>query len=86
MTILVNGPGKFSYGHGSFQNTEAATGGVLKNFPKFKGKHLYQNLFFDKAAGLRPANLFKIKLRHRCFSVNFLKFLRAIFFQANVST
>ena len=26
--------------------------GVLKNFAKFKGKHLYQSLFFNKVAGL----------------------------------
>ena len=25
---------------------------VLKNFPKFTGKHLYQSLFFNKVAGL----------------------------------
>ena len=28
--------------------------GVLRNFAKFKGKHLCQILFFDKVAGLRP--------------------------------
>ena len=28
--------------------------GVLRNFPKFTGKHLCQSLFFDKVAGLRP--------------------------------
>ena len=26
--------------------------GVLRNFAKFKGKHLYQSLFFNKVAGL----------------------------------
>ena len=31
---------------------EAATGGVLKNFAKFTGKHLCQGLFFNKVAGL----------------------------------
>ena len=33
--------------------------GVLRNFAKFKGKHLCQSLFFNKVAGLRPATLFK---------------------------
>ena len=28
--------------------------GLLRNFEKFTGKHLYQSLFFNKAAGLRP--------------------------------
>ena len=27
---------------------------VLRNFAKFKGKHLCQSLFFNKVAGLRP--------------------------------
>ena len=31
--------------------------GVLRNFAKFTGKHLFQNLFFNKVAGLRPATL-----------------------------
>ena len=32
--------------------------------------------FFHKVAGLRPATLFKKRLWHRCFPVNFVKFLR----------
>ena len=41
---------------------EAATGnvllkkGVLKNFAKLTGKHLCQNLIFNKVVGFRPAN------------------------------
>ena len=31
--------------------------------------------------GLRPATLFKKRLRHRCFPVNFAEFLRATFLQ-----
>ena len=53
--------------------------GVLRNFAKFTGKHLCQGLFFNKVAGLRPATLLKKRLWHRCFSVNFAKFLRAPF-------
>ena len=34
-----------------FEGTEAATKGVLRNFTKFKGKHLCQSLFFNKVAG-----------------------------------
>ena len=34
--------------------------GVLKNFTKFRGKHLCQSLFFNKLAGLRPKALFII--------------------------
>ena len=44
---------------------------ALKNFAKFAGKHLCQSLFFNKVTGLR----------HRCFPVNFAKFLRANFLQ-----
>ena len=64
----------------------------LKNFAKLTRKHLYQRLFFrkvacnifqnlflNKVAGLRPATLLKKRLWHRCFPVNFAKFLRTPF-------
>ena len=47
---------------------------------KFTGKHLCQSLFFNKVVGLRPATLFKKRLWHRYFPVNFVKFLRIAFF------
>ena len=53
--------------------------GVLKNFAKFTGKHLCQTFSFSKVAVLTPATLFKKKLLHRCFPVNFAKFLRTPF-------
>ena len=55
--------------------------GVLRNFAKFTGKHLCQSLLFSKVAGLRPATLLKKRLWHRCFPVNFVKFLRTSFLQ-----
>ena len=55
--------------------------GVLRNFAKFTGKHLCQSLIFNKVAGLRPATLLKKRLWHRCFPVNFAKFLRTPFLQ-----
>ena len=42
---------------------------VIRNFEKFTRKHLCQSLFFDKVAGW-----------HRCFPMNFAKFLRIPFF------
>ena len=54
--------------------------GVLRNFAKFTGKHLCQSLFFNKVAGPRPATLLKKRLWHRCFPVNFAKFLRTTSF------
>ena len=36
--------------------------GVLKKFEKFAGKHLWQRLFFNKVASLRPATLVKRRL------------------------
>ena len=83
MTILINCPGKLLYRHENFQNTEAATEDFLKNF-SFIGKRLCQSLFFNKVAGLGPATL-KKGLRHKCFSVIFVKFLRTTFLQATVS-
>ena len=49
---------------------------VLRNVAKFTGRHLCQSLFFNQVAGLRPATLLKKRLWHRCFPVNFTKFLR----------
>ena len=44
--------------------------GVLRNFAKFTGK---------------PATLLKKRLWHRCFPVNFVKFLRTTFFMEHLS-
>ena len=53
--------------------------GVLRNLAKFRGKHLCQSLLFNKVAGLSPATLLKKRLWHKCFLVNFAKFLRTPF-------
>ena len=53
--------------------------GVLRNFAKLTGKHLCQSLFFNIVAGLRPTTFLKKRLGHRCFSLNFAKFLRTPF-------
>ena len=55
--------------------------GVLRNFVKFTEKHLCQSLFFNKVAGLKSAPLLKKRLWHRCFPVNFGKFLRTPFYR-----
>ena len=52
---------------------------VLRNFTKFTGKHLCQSLFFNKVAGLRLVTVLKKRLRHRCFPVSLVKFLRTSF-------
>ena len=54
--------------------------GDLRNFAKFTGKLLCQSLFINKVVGLKPATLLKKRLWHRCFPVNFAKFLRTPFF------
>ena len=41
--------------------------GVVRNLVNIAGKHLRQGLLFNKVAGLR--------LWHRCFPMNFAKFL-----------
>ena len=53
--------------------------GVLRNFAKFTGKELCRSLFFNKVAGLTPATLLRKRLWHRCFPVNFARFLRTSF-------
>ena len=52
---------------------------VVRNFAKFTWKHLSPSLLFNKVAGLRPTVLFKKRFWHRCFPVNFAKFLRTPF-------
>ena len=54
---------------------------VLKNFAKFTIKHLCQSLLLNKVAGLMPVTLLKKRLCHRCFPVNFTKFLRTPFYR-----
>ena len=51
--------------------------GVLEIFVKLTGKNLCRIFYF---CSLRPAMLLKKKLRHRCFPVNFSKFLKTHFF------
>ena len=51
---------------------------VLRNFAKFTRKHLCQGLFFNKVAATA---LLKKRLWHRCFPLNFAKFLRTPFLQ-----
>ena len=84
MKILIKCPSKFCYRYRNFQNTETVTGGVLKHFIKFTGKHLCQSCS-NKVAGLSPATLLKKRLRHRCFHVNFVKRFRTPILQATVS-
>ena len=55
----------------------SVTKSVLKNFAKFRGKHLCQVHFFIKVAS--PTTLLKERPWHRCFPVNFAKFLRTPF-------
>ena len=55
--------------------------GVLRNFAKPTGKHLCQSPYFNKVTGLTPATLLKKTPWHRCFPVNFAKFLRTPFLQ-----
>ena len=54
---------------------------VFKNFAKFTGKCLCQSLFLHENPGLpQTCNFKKKRLWHRCFPVNFAKFLRTPFF------
>ena len=55
--------------------------GVLRNFIKFTGKHLCQSLFFNKVVASGLQHYQKKRLCHRCFPVNFVKFLRTSFSQ-----
>ena len=52
--------------------------GVLRSFEKFTG--WMHRKIHRKNEGLNPATLLKKRLWHRCFPVNFKKFLRTAFF------
>ena len=53
--------------------------GVHRNFQIFTGNHLCQSLLFNKVADL---TLLKNRLWHKCFRMNFPKFLRTLFVQS----
>ena len=57
--------------------------GVLNHFAIFTRKRLCKSRFISKVVGLRPTTLLKKRLWHRCFPVNFAKFLRTLFLQNN---
>ena len=56
-----------------------------RNFAKFTRKHLCQNLFFKKVAGLRPAALLKKTLIH-VFSREFCEIVKNTFFTQHLLT
>ena len=89
MTTLINSIGKFCCGHGNFQNTEAATGGVLKIHIKVSQnspENTYSRVsFFIKLLALGLQLHFKKRLQHRCFHVNFVKLLKTPYWKATVS-
>ena len=67
--------------NGNVRISEAATGNVLgkrcsKKFRKFYRKTPALESLFNKVAGLQTCNIIKKKLQHRCFPVEFVKFLR----------
>ena len=59
--------------------------GVLKNFTKFTGKHLYPSLFFKKVGGLRPTTLLK-KTLAQVFSCEFCEIFNNTFFTRHLWT
>ena len=71
---------KFS-DHQSYSKAVARKCSVKKEFSKIsqngQERTCVRSLFFY--AGLRPATLLKKRVRHRCFLVNFSKFLKTSF-------
>ena len=70
--------------HRSSQQRCSKTKGVLNIFAKFTGKHLSQNDFFNKVAGVRPATLLKERLWYRCFSYEFCKTFKSTYFEEHL--
>ena len=55
--------------------------GVLKKFLKIHLKTHVLESYFNRVSGLRVVTLLKKRLQHRCFQINFMKFLRTPFLQ-----
>ena len=66
------------------QNSEAAAGGVLKNFANFTGKHLCWSLFFTKLQAFRPATLLK-KTPTQVFSCEIWEILKNTYFEKHLN-
>ena len=52
---------------------------IPRNFTKFTGKRLCQSLFFNKVAGLRPANWLKKETLAQVFSCEFCEISKLLF-------
>ena len=89
LTALVNSAtstGKFCYQYGNFQNTEAATGGVLKTQIKVSQNSREKTYArISILVKLKDLGLLKKRPRHRYFPVKFVKILRIPFWKAAVS-
>ena len=60
--IILHGPlgkTKYCYTYRSSHQRCSVRKDVLRNFAKFTGKHLWQGLYFNKVAGLRPETFLK---------------------------
>ena len=64
----------------------SAKKGILRNFAKLIGKTILPETYLIRlqASGLRHATLFKKSLWHRCFPVNFTKFIRTSFLKKHL--
>ena len=60
--------------------------GALRNFLKFTGKHLCQDLVFNKVAGLRPATLFKKRDSGKVLSCGLCEISKNTFFSEHLWT
>ena len=52
---------------------------VFSEISQNSQENICASVFFNKVAGLRRATLLQKRLWHRCFPVNFMKFLRTPF-------
>ena len=77
---LVTGFMGFSMVKNTVIKKQSLGGVLLKRCSQKFRKHLCQSLFFNKVTGLRRGTLLKKRLWHRCFPVNFAKFVRTSFF------
>ena len=71
-----------AFAYRSSRPEEFCKKGVLRNFAKFIGKHLFQSLFFNKVAGLKSeaCNFIKKETLAKMFSCEFCEISKKNFF------
>ena len=62
-----------------------STKSCLKKFTKFSGKGFCRSFFLNKSIGLQLAYLLQKRVLHKCYPMDFMKFLWNVFFEEHLN-